>query len=141
MDQQQVARPSAASSSAAAIQLQLPTSTNGTAYSANGPSFVQKAAAEARYATMQAGKKLSPCDVAALKKCLEQNKGDRHKVGQLLLARVCSNFRVTGWYVCVACGTGTCVQQTSVSQCADRWAPLKSYGSNPLHMQSQQGPL
>ncbi|KAF6261816.1 hypothetical protein COO60DRAFT_1625229 [Scenedesmus sp. NREL 46B-D3] len=26
-----------------------------------------------------AGKKLSPCDVAALKKCLEENKGDRHK--------------------------------------------------------------
>jgi hypothetical protein len=36
---------------------------------------------------MLAGKKLSPCDVAALKKCLEENKGDRQKVGQQLLTQ------------------------------------------------------
>jgi hypothetical protein len=38
---------------------------------------------------MLAGKKLSPCDVAALKKCLEENKGDRHKVSLHLLLQGC----------------------------------------------------
>jgi hypothetical protein len=83
---------------------------------------------------MLAGKRLSPCDVAALKKCLEENKGDRHKV-KTAAALACHQIdaeandvkgtwvMVYTWFVCSM--AQACVSQHGKLQYMQVWLPLQ----------------